>query len=157
MKFAFIDESVRRAVDWSLETGLVPGKEMIVIKAISAQAVLGALLGLAMIGGAAAADVTLLNVSYDPTRELYADINKAFTKEFTAATGKTIEIKQSHGGSGKQARSVIDGLPADRVPGPQGQSQGDQGLGRSRQVRLLGYFSAHPGTMRPRSEIASTS
>jgi sulfate/thiosulfate-binding protein len=115
MKFAFIDESARRAVDWSLETGLVPGKEMIVIKAISAQAVLGALFGLAMIGGAAAADVTLLNVSYDPTRELYADINKAFAKEFTAATGKTIEFKQSHGGSGKQARSVIDGLPADVV------------------------------------------
>ena len=61
-----------------------------VIKAISTHTVLGALFGLATIGAAAAADVTLLNVSYDPTRELYADINKAFAKEFTAATGKTI-------------------------------------------------------------------
>jgi sulfate/thiosulfate transport system substrate-binding protein len=115
MKFAFIDGCAQRAVDWNLEAGMVPGKEMIVIKAISKQAVLGALVGVAMIGAAAAADVTLLNVSYDPTRELYADINKAFAKEFTAATGKTIEIKQSHGGSGTQARSVIDGLPADVV------------------------------------------
>jgi sulfate/thiosulfate-binding protein len=88
---------------------------MMMPKASFARAALGALVGLAMIGAAAAADVTLLNVSYDPTRELYADINRAFAKEFTAATGKTIEIKQSHGGSGKQARSVIDGLPADVV------------------------------------------
>jgi sulfate/thiosulfate-binding protein len=94
---------------------MVPVEEFMVIKAISTHTVLGALFGLAMIGAAAAADVTLLNVSYDPTRELYADINKAFAKEFTAATGKTVEIKQSHGGSGKQARSVIDGLPADVV------------------------------------------
>jgi sulfate/thiosulfate transport system substrate-binding protein len=86
-----------------------------VIKSSSTKAALGALFSLAMIGAAAAADVTLLNVSYDPTRELYADINKAFAKEFAAATGKTVEIKQSHGGSGKQARSVIDGLPADVV------------------------------------------
>ncbi len=85
------------------------------IKSSSTKAALGALFSLAMIGAAAAADVTLLNVSYDPTRELYADINKAFAKEFAAATGKTVEIKQSHGGSGKQARSVIDGLPADVV------------------------------------------
>jgi sulfate/thiosulfate-binding protein len=62
-----------------------------------------------------AADVTLLNVSYDPTRELYAAINKAFAAKYQAETGKSIEIKQSHGGSGRQARSVIDGLPADVV------------------------------------------
>ena len=62
-----------------------------------------------------AADVSLLNVSYDPTRELYVAINKAFAAKFKADTGKTIEIKQSHGGSGKQARSVIDGLQADVV------------------------------------------
>jgi sulfate transport system substrate-binding protein len=62
-----------------------------------------------------AADVTLLNVSYDPTRELYAEINKAFAAKYQAETGKSIEIKQSHGGSGRQARSVIDGLPADVV------------------------------------------
>src|SRR5712675_1074842 len=62
-----------------------------------------------------AADVTLLNVSYDPTRELYADINTAFAAKHKADTGKTVEIKQSHGGSGRQARSVIDGLQADVV------------------------------------------
>jgi sulfate/thiosulfate transport system substrate-binding protein len=89
--------------------------EMTMLKATFVRAALGVLFGAVMVGAAAAADVTLLNVSYDPTRELYADINKAFAKEFAAATGKSIEIKQSHGGSGKQARSVIDGLPADVV------------------------------------------
>jgi sulfate/thiosulfate transport system substrate-binding protein len=62
-----------------------------------------------------AADVTLLNVSYDPTRELYADFNKAFADSYQKETGKTVEIKQSHGGSGAQARAVIDGLQADVV------------------------------------------
>ena len=62
-----------------------------------------------------AADVTLLNVSYDPTRELYQDINPAFAKAWKAKTGDNVTIKQSHGGSGKQARSVIDGLDADVV------------------------------------------
>jgi len=62
-----------------------------------------------------AADVTLLNVSYDPTRELYAEFNKAFVASWQKETGKTIEIKQSHGGSGAQARAVIDGLQADVV------------------------------------------
>jgi sulfate/thiosulfate transport system substrate-binding protein len=89
--------------------------EMMMLKATFARVVFGALFGTVMVGAAAAADVTLLNVSYDPTRELYADINKAFAKEFADTTGKSIEIKQSHGGSGKQARSVIDGLPADVV------------------------------------------
>jgi len=65
--------------------------------------------------GAQAADVTLLNVSYDPTRELYQDINAAFARQWKAKTGDTVTIKQSHGGSGKQARSVIDGLDADVV------------------------------------------
>ncbi|MGL4263147.1 MAG: sulfate ABC transporter substrate-binding protein [Afipia sp.] len=64
---------------------------------------------------ALAADVSLLNVSYDPTRELYADFNKAFAAAYQKDTGKSIEIKQSHGGSGSQARSVIDGLQADVV------------------------------------------
>jgi sulfate/thiosulfate transport system substrate-binding protein len=64
---------------------------------------------------AAAADVTLLNVSYDPTRELYQDFNKAFAKDWKAKTGDTLTVKQSHGGSGKQARAVIDGLQADVV------------------------------------------
>lgn len=66
-------------------------------------------------GSAFAADVSLLNVSYDPTRELYGDFNKAFVAAYQKETGKSIEIKQSHGGSGSQARSVIDGLQADVV------------------------------------------
>jgi len=64
---------------------------------------------------AQAADVSLLNVSYDPTRELYQDVNTAFAKEWKAKTGDNVKIKQSHGGSGKQARAVIDGLEADVV------------------------------------------
>ncbi len=71
------------------------------------------------IGGAGnvaqAAEITLLNVSYDPTRELYADINKSFSEYWKKKTGDTVTIKQSHGGSGRQARSVIDGLAADVV------------------------------------------
>ena len=62
-----------------------------------------------------ASDVTLLNVSYDPTRELYQDFNNAFAQHWQKKTGDKVTIKQSHGGSGKQARSVIDGLDADVV------------------------------------------
>ena len=65
--------------------------------------------------GAARADVTLLNVSYDPTRELYQAYNAAFARHWKETTGQAVTIKQSHGGSGKQARSVIDGLEADVV------------------------------------------
>ncbi|HVZ03952.1 sulfate ABC transporter substrate-binding protein [Hyphomicrobium sp.] len=64
---------------------------------------------------AAAKDITLLNVSYDPTRELYAAYDKAFEKYWKAKTGDDVTVKQSHGGSGKQARAVIDGLQADVV------------------------------------------
>jgi sulfate transport system substrate-binding protein len=64
---------------------------------------------------ALAKDVTLLNVSYDPTREFYQDYNKAFATYWKAKTGDVVTVKQSHGGSGKQARSVIDGLEADVV------------------------------------------
>ncbi|NNG23628.1 sulfate ABC transporter substrate-binding protein [Telluria aromaticivorans] len=64
---------------------------------------------------ALAADVTLLNVSYDPTRELYQDVDAAFARHWKAKTGDSVTVKQSHGGSGKQARAVIDGLPADVV------------------------------------------
>lgn len=67
------------------------------------------------IGIVAHADTTLLNVSYDPTRELYEDYNKAFVKYWKQKTGQDVTIKQSHGGSGKQARTVVDGLPADVV------------------------------------------
>jgi sulfate/thiosulfate transport system substrate-binding protein len=65
--------------------------------------------------GAQAKDLQLLNVSYDPTRELYQDVNKAFAAQWKAKTGDSVAVKQSHGGSGKQARSVIDGLEADVV------------------------------------------
>ncbi|MDB5409486.1 MAG: cysP [Rhodospirillales bacterium] len=64
---------------------------------------------------AAAAELSLLNVSYDPTRELYADYNKIFAAHWKAKTGDTVTIKASHGGSGSQARAVIDGLEADVV------------------------------------------
>jgi sulfate transport system substrate-binding protein len=64
---------------------------------------------------ASAADITLLNVSYDPTRELYQDFNAAFARQWKAKTGDNVTVKQSHGGSGKQARTVIDGLEADVV------------------------------------------
>jgi sulfate transport system substrate-binding protein len=66
-------------------------------------------------GVAGARDFTLLNVSYDPTRELYQEFNAAFAKSWQARTGDTVSIKASHGGSGKQARAVIDGLEADVV------------------------------------------
>ncbi|MGB9988588.1 sulfate ABC transporter substrate-binding protein [Massilia sp. SM-13] len=64
---------------------------------------------------AQAADINLLNVSYDPTRELYQDVNAAFARDWKARTGDNVKIKQSHGGSGKQGRAVIDGLEADVV------------------------------------------
>lgn len=74
---------------------------------------LGLSAGLVGFAGAAQAQTTLLNVSYDPTRELYKEFNEAFKKHWKEKTGEDVEIKQSHGGSGKQARAVIDGLEAD--------------------------------------------
>lgn len=87
-------------------------------KLLSTSAVIVALAGL--LAGltprrAAASDITLLNVSYDPTRELYQEVNQAFAAQWKAKTGQNVTINQSHGGSGKQARAVIDGLPADVV------------------------------------------
>lgn len=79
------------------------------LRSILAPALLGAALAVQ------AADVTLLNVSYDPTRELYQDYNAAFVKYWKAKTGDNVAVKQSHGGAGKQARAVIDGLEADVV------------------------------------------
>ncbi len=76
---------------------------------------LAAATGLALSTSAIAAQQTLLNVSYDPTRELYEDYNKAFQKHWQETTGKSVAIQQSHGGAGKQARAVIDGLDADVV------------------------------------------
>jgi sulfate transport system substrate-binding protein len=72
-------------------------------------------LSLAIAATGALAQTSLLNVSYDPTRELYQDFNKAFAAQWKAKTGEAVSIKASHGGSGKQARSVIDGLEADVV------------------------------------------
>ena len=79
-----------------------------------ARCLLAALLSVGL-AGQALADVTLLNVSYDPTRELYQDYNAAFAKYWKNRNNEVVTIKQSHGGSGKQARSVIDGLEADVV------------------------------------------
>lgn len=76
---------------------------------------LAPLVAAALAAPAFAADINLLNVSYDPTRELYQDFNKAFAKQWKARAGDNVNVKQSHGGSGKQARSVIDGLDADVV------------------------------------------
>ncbi len=83
---------------------------------ISLKIIRAAMLGVALTAlGTSAAAQTLLNVSYDPTRELYQDFNAAFIKYWKATTGQTVSIKQSHGGSGGQARAVIDGLEADVV------------------------------------------
>ena len=84
------------------------------IKRIAANLATAALT-LSLATAALAADVTLLNVSYDPTRELYTDINTAFARQWQKKTGNRVTIKQSHGGSGKQARAVIDGLETDVV------------------------------------------
>src|SRR5512141_2218559 len=80
-----------------------------------AAALLAAFLGGSAPARAAAAPVQLLNVSYDPTRELYEAVNGAFARQWKARTGQDVVVKQSHGGSGKQARAVVDGLEADVV------------------------------------------
>jgi len=78
-------------------------------------ALVASFLGAGAVASAAPKDITLLNVSYDPTRELYQEYNQAFTKYWKDKTGQNVIIRQSHGGSGRQARSVIDGLQADVV------------------------------------------
>jgi sulfate transport system substrate-binding protein len=83
---------------------------------ISRRRLVGAVaVGLMAVATAAAAETVLLNVSYDPTRELYADYNKAFAAHWKKKSGQEVSVRQSHGGSGKQARTVIDGLQADVV------------------------------------------
>src|SRR6266404_8947709 len=77
--------------------------------------VVALILVLSALGFTQGGPVTLLNVSYDPTRELYQDYNAAFAKYWKSKSGQTVEIQQSHGGSSKQARAVIDGLEADVV------------------------------------------
>ncbi|SFV11997.1 sulfate ABC transporter substrate-binding protein [Pseudoduganella namucuonensis] len=82
---------------------------------LSKKIIAAAIFAATAIAPAFAAEFSLLNVSYDPTRELYQDVNTAFAKYYQAKTGDTVKIKQSHGGSGKQGRAVIDGLEADVV------------------------------------------
>ena len=82
---------------------------------LSTLAALGLLALAGLASAQAPAPISLLNVSYDPTRELYVEFNAAFAKHWKAQTGQDVSIKQSHGGSGKQARSVIDGIDADVV------------------------------------------
>src|SRR5450830_1985488 len=82
---------------------------------LSKKIIAAAVLAISAVAPALAAEISLLNVSYDPTRELYQDVNAAFAKEWKAKTGDNVKIKQSHGGSGKQGRAVIDGLEADVV------------------------------------------
>jgi sulfate/thiosulfate transport system substrate-binding protein len=86
-------------------------KTMKTMKTIASTFVISAML----CATAYSADITLLNVSYDPTRELYLHLSKAFAETFKSDTGKSIEVKTSNGGSGAQARAVIDGLQADVV------------------------------------------
>ena len=104
-------------------------------------------------GAALAAATTILNVSYDPTRELYQDYNVAFAKHWEAKAGEDVAIKQSHGGSGKQARAVIDGLEADVVTLALG---GDvdrlpKNGGLSRPTGRSGSRTTRPPTPRPSS------
>lgn len=82
---------------------------------ISAKKTFSVVLLAALAFAAQAKDASLLNVSYDPTREFYAEFNQAFAAQWKQQTGETLDIRTSHGGSGKQARSVIDGLEADVV------------------------------------------
>src|SRR5271155_5169209 len=85
------------------------------LRTVAALGVAAALLVSSISPAYAGGPVTLLNVSYDPTRELYQDYNAAFAKYWKAKTGQNVTIQQSHGGSGAQSRSVIDGLQADVV------------------------------------------
>src|SRR5471032_1920063 len=82
---------------------------------LSKKIIAAAIFAATAVAPALAAEISLLNVSYDPTRELYQDVNTAFAKDSKAKTGDVLKIKQSHGGSGKQGRAVIDGLEADVV------------------------------------------
>jgi len=82
---------------------------------VKMRTVLFVLAGTLLAASAVAKDVTLLNASYDPTRELYKAVNTAFAAQWKATHGDTVTIRMSHGGSGKQARAVVDGLPADVV------------------------------------------
>jgi sulfate transport system substrate-binding protein len=107
--------------------------------------------GLAGAAHAQSNAVTLLNVSYDPTRELYKVINEAFAKQFKAQTGRDVTIRQSHGGSARQARSIIDGLDADVATlalAPDIDALADRGLiPADWQKRLPGNSSPYTSTI----------
>src|SRR3954466_10438557 len=92
-----------------------PSRRTVLTSAAAGSAALAAPALITSAAQAAGKPLTLLNVSYDPTRELYKDINAAYIKFWKEKTGQDINIQQSHGGSGKQARAVIDGLQADVV------------------------------------------
>jgi len=94
---------------------VTPNRASTLATALLALAAAAAPLAPSAARAAEAKEVTLLNVSYDPTRELYEQVNAAFTKQWKAKTGQALTIRQSHGGSGKQARAVLDGLEADVV------------------------------------------
>src|SRR6266540_6484221 len=94
---------------------VTPNRASTLATALLALAAAAAPLAPSAARAAEAKEVTLLNVSYDPTRELYEQVNAAFTKQWKAQTGQALTIRQSHGGSGKQARAVLDGLEADVV------------------------------------------
>jgi sulfate/thiosulfate transport system substrate-binding protein len=95
-------------------TDIPPGRPLGVLL-LFALVALTALAALTGCNGAGGDSVVLLNVSYDPTHELYRDVNSAFARDWAARTGQRVAIRQSHGGSGKQARGVLDGLEADVV------------------------------------------
>src|SRR6201988_3066391 len=94
---------------------MTPGVRRLLLTGLALLAALAALAACDTRHQGAAARVTLLNVSYDPTRDVYHDFNGAFARYWLARTGQRVRVDQSHGGSGKQARSVIDGLAADVV------------------------------------------
>jgi len=112
-----IHTGLRRGARPGLAPAKVPALRGATRRSRAAQWIFAAVLALGL--GAApqsrAANISLLNVSYDPTREMYEDYNKVFAAYWNGKTGDIVTINQSHGGSGKQARSVIDGLPADVV------------------------------------------
>ena len=102
------ESNLRRACCWGFQPVLLGHCPLVVLAACLVLAVAGC-------GKSTNSPVMLLNVSYDPTRELYADFNAAFQQYWQETTGQAVTIEQSHGGSGKQARAVIDGLKADVV------------------------------------------
>src|SRR5829696_1238575 len=109
---------LRRGDETMTKTILRPTAALLAMVTAACLLTPGGPIGVAGVAEAAAAApkaVTMLNVSYDPTRELYADYNAAFARYWKGKAGQTVTVEQSHGGSGKQARSVVDGLEADVV------------------------------------------